>query len=691
MSEVIDSGVKFLKTGSGRLAENPGFKLVGRDADLERLSTVLLRKKSNSVLIFGPGGVGVSALVLGMQASKADSKTSFAIVSKRFLWLDTDGLFQLNNKEEIVGHFNKIMYTLNRTPESVLVIENARNFVEACNRSDFMSFINALVLAVKEEKTQIILEARETDIDFLHSIHTDVKDQFATMPVSEPEGDVLYTIVKSLSAGLSAHHHIPISDEAVKTAIKVTTENRTKEGNLSRAQPERAITLLDFALASYSLVANNEPSDPVEKELWNKKQQTLTVLHDRHREAEIDLVNAEYALIEEQKTESTVKDKSLDETTAQILQSGFKTPKIKELETNVSLYQSQVDEIKSQIENIIKNDNLKLELTKDHIIKQYSLMTGIPVSILNSDERIVMRDLDKSTKEYLFGQDAQVDALTNMVRIATYGRKRAEEPGSALCLGPSGVGKTEYWKVLAKLLGRPLFIFDMAEYSEKNSAAKLVGAVPGYELAGIGGQLTNAALEFPYGIFVFDEIEKAHDNLFNTFLGVLSDGRLTDNAGRRCSFKKAIVGFTSNIGQSRFLDDTITKEEQIKLATEDLNKTFRNEFLNRFSGRENIIWFDSLSSDSLVKIVKREFKSINESYASSGITTTVSDDDIVAFVSDQYDTSGGRARGARGLPGMISKTVDAIIINARLNNPDVKGTLNVVYDRDKKTLTTNMK
>ena len=687
MSDVIKSGVMFLKTGSERLAELRNFELVGRNEDLDRLSTILLRKKSNSVLIFGPGGVGVSALVLGLQASKKKKDTPFSIVAKRLLWLDTDGLFQSGNTDEINGYFNKIIHTLNRTPESILVIEDARNFVDACSRSGCMHFINAITSTIKTQKTQAILEARDTDLDFLHNIHSDIKDQFATLALGEPEGELLHTIVSTLAGRLSSHHRVKISSDAINTAIKVTTENRSKETNLNRAQPERAMTLLDFAMSSYILRANQEPKEPAEKEKWLKKQDTLKNLHERHRVAEIDLIKADYDLVEAQSAENNKTNKTIDDVAANIAIGGFKTAKIKEIENDVNLKQQLVNEIKDNIDRILSSDYERFELTSDHVYTQYSKMTKIPVSVLKSDERAVMRDLDKTILQSIYGQDSQVSRLADIVRVATYGRRRADEPGSALCLGPSGVGKTEFWKVLAKTLGRPLFIFDMSEYSEKNAAAKLVGAVPGYELAGIGGQLTNAVLEYPYGIFLFDEIEKAHENLFNIFLQVLSDGRLTDNTGRQCSFKKALVGFTSNIGQPRFLDMSLTPEEQTNLATDDLNKTFKSEFLNRFGGRENIIWFNSLKVESLIKIVKREFTGINDAYSSKGITTNISDNDIEAFVTDQYDP----VRGARGLPGIINKTVDSIIINEQLNNPNISGTLNVVYDNNIKSLTASMK
>lgn len=687
MSDVIKSNVMFLKTGSERLSELHNFELVGRDEDLARLSTILLRKKSNSVLVFGQGGVGVSALVLGLQASKKKKDTPFSIVAKRLLWLDTDGLFQSGNAEEINGYFNKIIHTLNRTPESILIIEDARNFVDACSRSGCMHFINALTSTIKNQKTQAILEARDTDLEFLHGIHSDIKDNFATLALGEPEGEVLHKIVSTLANGLSTHHHIKISPDAINTAIKVTTENRSKETNLNRAQPERAMTLLDFAMSAYVLKANQEPSDPIEKDAWLKKQETLKSLHERHRMAEIDLIKAEYDLIEEQTIEKNKTTKSIDEVAANIAIGGYKTNKIKSMEEDLDLKQRLVDEIKGNIDKILSADYAKLELTSDHIYTQYSKMTNIPISVLKSDERVVMRDLDNIIRNSIYGQDSQVNRLADIVRVATYGRRRADEPGAALCLGPSGVGKTEVWKVIAKILGRPLFIFDMSEYGEKNAAARLVGAVPGYELAGIGGQLTNAVLEYPYGIFLFDEIEKAHENLFNIFLQVLSDGRLTDNTGRRCSFKKALVGFTSNIGQPRFLDTSLNQDEKLALATEDLNKTFKSEFLNRFGGRENIIWFNSLGTDSLVKIVKREFAGINDAYSSKGIITNISDADIDAFVTDQYDP----VRGARGLPGVINKTVDSIIINEQLNNPNISGTLNVVYNRETKSLTASMK
>jgi ATP-dependent Clp protease ATP-binding subunit ClpA len=216
---------------------------------------------------------------------------------------------------------------------------------------------------------------------------------------------------------------------------------------------------------------------------------------------------------------------------------------------------------------------------------------------------------------------------------------------------------------------------------EKHAVAKLIGAPPGYEGFECGGILTNTVRKNPIGIYLFDEIEKAHPDVFNIFLQILSDGRLTDNIGRTVDFSETIIIMTSNIGQKYYLDATLSNEEARKLANEELNSTYRSELLNRFNGRENILHFDKLSMSVIQKIVKREINKLNNAYTEKGLSISIFDNDIEAFCRDHYDV----VRGARGLPGYIKANLRPIIVNHILENPNDKGTFNTSYNVHTKT------
>ncbi len=246
-------------------------------------------------------------------------------------------------------------------------------------------------------------------------------------------------------------------------------------------------------------------------------------------------------------------------------------------------------------------------------------------------------------------------------------------------MGPSGVGKTEVSKALAAELldsEAALTRFDMSEYMEKHAVAKLIGAPPGYEGFDVGGILTNAMRKNPYRVLLFDEIEKAHPDVFNVFLQILSDGRLTDNVGRTVSFEDAILIFTTNIGQPAFLNPDLSPEMAQLEAMKELNATYRPEFLNRFAGRENILCFVRLEMPSIERIIRREIDKINTKYYDDNISVAMNDASLNAFCVDRYDPT----VGARGLPGYIKANLEPIIANKLLNsNDNHKSLANVQY------------
>src|SRR5688572_24879352 len=245
--------------GDDYLARVPNFKLVGREAELKKLSSILIRSKANSVLLVGPGGVGCTALCMGLQASKKDPNAPFDIVNKRIFWLDTDGLFSSGDSTRINDSFQKIMNRLYRTPESILIVEDMRDFIEAARNVGSMHFINALTLAIKSNKTQMILEARDEDLDVVLKAHSDLRELFTLIDLQEPTGDALLHIVEDSATHLQGFHKIRIAPDAVKASIELTTKYRARDGGINRAQPERSVALLDRALSTYRLGAHRKP------------------------------------------------------------------------------------------------------------------------------------------------------------------------------------------------------------------------------------------------------------------------------------------------------------------------------------------------------------------------------------------------------------------------------------------------
>lgn len=705
--------MSFLTRGDDYLAKAPDFRLVGRDAELGKLSSILVRNMANSVLLVGPGGVGCTALCMGMQASKKDPDAPFDIVNKRFFWLDTDALFSSGDPVSIRDSFQKIMGVLDRTPDSVLIIEDTRDFIEAARNIGTLHFINAICLAIKSKKTQVILEARDEDLDIILRCHSDLRELFTLVDLAEPEGDALFQIVAERATHLQEFHRIRIAESAIRTAIELTSKYRSRDGGMNRAQPERSVSLLDRALSTYRLGAHGkapglEDAEAAKKaaktdkqlaeaetalaqvhERWGKSQDRIKSLYKRQRDGEVAVLELEEELDKQLETETTARqspESQVGEITGRIAKfarlatgAGIESDAVRDLKQRIGKFQEEIATNRAAFDALTKELNDHLELSRDIVLREFSQISGISVSKLNENEREKLRNLEAELKNRIFGQDHVVRMLSNAVKTARVGRRNQDRPQAAfMFLGPSGVGKTEIAKALAASLlddEKALTRFDMSEYMEKHAVSRLIGAPPGYEGFEAGGILTNAMRKNPLRVLLFDEIEKAHPDVFNVFLQILSDGRLTDNVGRTVSFSESIIIMTTNIGQPHFLDARLSVEEASAEAIREIEKTYRSEFLNRFAGRQNIICFNKLDLPSIEKIVRREFDSIDKTYSQEGIKVTVSEPDLKTFCKAHYDP----AIGARGLPGFIQANIEPIIVNMILES-DKRGPLDLAYN-----------
>jgi len=691
--------------GSEQLAKYPNYTLVGRDHDLERISSILIRKLSSSLLLTGPAGVGISALVLGLQAAKDRQGTPFDVITKRLFWLDTDSLFSSGDSQKINDDFQRILKQLDQIPESVLIIKDTLNFIEAAQNTGNAHFINALNNVDKSTYFQVILEVRDEQLTKVLKWNSAISELYTLYDVKEPASVELQQIVSSAAEGLAAYHKIGIDPSAVDEAIHLTSKYRDSLG-LGGAQPQRSISLLDRALSSYRQFAHkhhpkiselagriaNTLDERLRAELqrqleeWKRDWAELeaeiskTYIYQRDGEELLFRLQDELAALIEEEKDRVSQEPSPVKTFAQLTAHGFDSPGAVKIKDKIRQVEKEIAANAGRHNELVARANQDLRLTRKEVISEFSKISRIPATKLDENEIENLINLEKNLLSRIFGQDEAVRHVANSIKVAKI--DDLDEPGPAvsyLLLGPSGVGKTEMAKAIAQyVLGdeKALVRFDMSEYMEKHAVAKLIGAPPGYEGFEAGGILTNSVRKKPVGVYLFDEIEKAHPDVFNIFLQILSDGRLTDNVGRTVDFSDIIIIMTSNIGQPYYLDLSLSDAEARDLATEELNRTYRSELLNRFNGRENILHFRRLPLEVIERIIQREINKLNNSYRARDLEIEIGETCIANFCRDHYDP----IRGARGLPGYIRANLRPILVNYILSHPDEKGQFRVTYN-----------
>jgi ATP-dependent Clp protease ATP-binding subunit ClpB len=725
-----DATQDHLIRGHDYLDQHPDFELVGRERVLKKLTAILMRKSANNVLLIGVGGVGCSAICLGVQASKEKPDTPFDIVSKRFFWLDSDGLFSSGDPTNINDAFNKALRTLSRTPDSVLVFDDMRDFIEAARNNGVTNLINALMRALKKKKFQVIMETRDEDLEAVLKCHSDMHESYTMLDIDEPDDELLHAIVTNVAdKQLRKHHRIRISGAAIETAIDVTSKYRIRDLGLSRAQPERSLTLLDRALTSYRLDAhardprlddldekrnkllaqsadtgdtaeNKDALRALDAEIakitaaWDARQQEIKKIYGELRDGEDairgfeleieDIREHEREVLEAEGNDESAgnrKEQGYVSFAARTAGAGYDSEAVTAIKKQMEKFQVEVDANKKAFENLTAEINDSLELRKEHVLAEFSSISGIPVSKLTQDERAKLQHLDQKLNDRVFGQDEAVSKLANQVRVARAGLQSPDKPQAAfMFLGPSGVGKTELAKALTAELfddERALLRFDMSEYMEKHAVAKLIGAPPGYEGYEAGGILTNEMRRNPRRIILFDEIEKAHADIFNVFLQILDDARLTDNRGLTVSFRDAIILMTTNIGTAHFLAET-DFELAKNLAMDELDEKYRPEFLARFNGKRNIVCFKPLDLGVIEMIAERDLRRLDAMVKTSlpDISIAMQPAALAAMCRDHYRP----VNGARGITGYIEGVIKPEIANTVLFNEQAKGVIAVDYD-----------
>ena len=616
--------------------------VIGRDKEIQRVIQILSRRSKNNPVLIGEPGVGKTAIAEGLAERIASGDVPEELLDKRVLSLDLSGMVAGTKYR---GEFEeRIKNTLNEVKKDgnvILFIDELHTIVGAGSAEGAVDAANILKPALSRGEIRVI--GATTLNEYRKYIEKDaaLERRFQPVTVGEPTPEATLEILKGLRDRYEAHHKLTITDEALDAAVQLS-----KRYIGDRFLPDKAIDLMDEAASQVRMAA--EASSPDLKALEEK----IAALHREKSEA----------------------------VTAQDFE---KAAQLRDIEKN---YQEQVD---------IERENWRKSLsqnrgtvTADDIAKVVAGWTGIPVTRLTEDESMRLLKLEEKLHQRVVGQDDAVTAVAKAIRRSRVGLKDPKRPiGSFLFLGPTGVGKTELCKTLAEAMfgdENAMVRIDMSEYMEKHTVSRLIGSPPGYVGHEEGGQLTEKVRRKPYSVVLFDEIEKAHEDVWNILLQILEDGVVTDSQGRRVDFKNTVIVMTSNVGARNITADAAKlgfdgkekdekEDEEARFARireavmADLKHTFRPEFLNRI---DEIIVFRQLTQENIVEIARRMLAITGKRMAQQGIALAMDDDAVEALAKDGFDPQYGARPLRRAIQNQVEDAVAEQMLEGQLKSGD---------------------
>ncbi len=612
--------------------------VIGRDVEIRRMMQVLSRRTKNNPVLIGDPGVGKTALVEGLANRIVSGDVPDSIKNKEILILDMASLlagasFRGEFEKRVKGVVDEVIKSEGK---NILFIDELHTLVGAGGAEGAVDAANILKPALARGELHLI--GATTINEYRRFIEKDaaLERRFQPVLVDEPSIEDAVAILRGIKEKYEVHHGLRISDDALISAVDLSVRYIP-----DRFLPDKAIDLVDEAASSLKIEIESMPQEldlikrkitQIEIELAALKKETSTQSKERKEVLEKELEakkDAAEKLEKEWKIQKNIIER-INKTQTEIDSTKLSLDKAEKdinLEVAAKLkygvlpkLESSLSELQKEWHSISEDKKiLRLEVEPEDIAKIISKWIGVPATKLLQSESEKLIDLEKNLEKRVIGQEKALLAVSNAIRRSRAGLSDTSKPiSSMLFLGPSGVGKTETAKALADQLfndEKTLIRIDMSEYSESHSVARLIGAPPGYIGFDAGGQLTEAVRRKPYSVILFDEIEKAHPQIFNIFLQILDDGRLTDGQGRVVNFKNTIIIMTSNLGTEIITDDNLTQADSESKVYELLRKTFKPEFLNRI---DQTIIFNRLNKDQLLSIVEIRLLELSSKLSQNG-------------------------------------------------------------------------
>ncbi|MBN1639169.1 MAG: ATP-dependent Clp protease ATP-binding subunit [Ignavibacteriales bacterium] len=608
--------------------------VIGREKEIERVAQILSRRKKNNPVLIGEPGVGKTAIAEGLAVKIIERKVPRLLQNKRIVTLDLAGLIAgTKYRGQFEERMKALMNELEKADDVILFIDELHTIVGAGSASGSLDASNIFKPALARGEVQCI--GATTLDEYRKYVETDgaLDRRFQKIMIEPPSAEETLEILDKIKIKYEEHHHVRYTKEAIDAAVKLSNRYIT-----DRCLPDKAIDVIDEA-GSRVHMGNFTVSDEIlilEKEIDNIRREKMTVVKNQKFEDAALLRDKEREII------------------------------------------NQLEKAKADWNNA--TENISHEVTEEDIATVVAMMTGIPVNRVAQAESEKLMKMEQVLKQHIVGQEEAIIKLTKAIRRTRAGLKDAKKPiGSFIFLGPTGVGKTEMAKALARFLfdtEDALIRIDMSEYMEKFNVSRLVGSPPGYVGYEEGGQLTEKVRRKPYSVVLFDEIEKAHPDVFNILLQVLDDGILTDSFGRKVDFKNTIIIMTSNIGTKDikstggygFNQENIDGQNKYVATTiEDaVKKLFNPEFLNRIDDK---IIFRQLTKDNIREIIKIEMRELIKNLKENNLEIRLEVSAEEFLVEKGFDIK----FGARPLKRAIQKYIEDPLAEELLQNRFVAG------------------
>ncbi|MBR3938083.1 MAG: AAA family ATPase [Bacteroidaceae bacterium] len=669
--------------------------VIGRDEEIRRVLQILSRRTKNNPILIGEPGTGKTAIIEGLAQRIVRGDVPENLKSKTVYSLDMGALvagakYKGEFEERLKGVINEVIQS---DGSFILFIDEIHTLVGAGAGEGAMDAANILKPALARGDLRAIGATTLNEYQKYFEKDKALERRFQTVMVDEPDVQSSISILRGLKERYENHHKVRIMDEAVIAAVELSNRYITE-----RFLPDKAIDLMDEAAAKLRMERNSVPEEldeitrrlkqlEIERAAIKRENDTVKL---KQLNAEIDDLQAQEKQIRQKWESEKALVSKIQQDKQHIEQlkieadnaerdgnygrvAEIRYGKLKELEADIAKIQEELHS--KQGDSAL----VKEEVTADDIAEVVSRWTGIPVNRMLESEREKLLHLEEELHKRVVGQEEAISAVANAVRRSRAGLQDPKRPiGSFIFMGTTGVGKTELAKALAEYLfndEKLMTRIDMSEYQEKFSVTRLIGAPPGYVGYDEGGQLTEAVRRKPYSVVLFDEIEKAHPDVFNILLQVLDDGRLTDNKGRTVNFKNTIIIMTSNLGSDYIREKSAQigssdrerqkwLDETRKHLLEMLKQTIRPEFLNRI---DETVVFMPLRESEIRQIVKLQTEGVCRMLAESGINLTIDDSAIDLISSAGYDPEFGARPVKRALQTLLLNNLSTMILSGQVD------------------------